>query len=74
VSSRLARDLRGRLIVVVTTPSEGLPIGTTFRVLGDSISTGTPGDPGEYFFVGTKTGRFPVPPAAGRPGRTVLHS
>jgi hypothetical protein len=74
VSSRLARDDRGRLIVVVTTPSEGLPTGTTFRVLGESISTGTPGDPGEYFFVGTKTGRFPMPPTAIRRGRTALHS
>ena len=52
------------MVVIQMTPAPELEAGQKFLVLGNGISTGTAGDPGEYFFVETKTGRPWVPPAA----------
>jgi hypothetical protein len=66
VSSRLARDAHGRLVVEVTTSSPGLDVGDRFVVLGDSISVSAPDDPGGFAFLGTVTGRVPAVEEAAR--------
>jgi hypothetical protein len=54
VSSRLAQDSRGRLVVVVTASCDaGLRIGETFRVLGNDMPVNAPG----FRMLGVKTGR-----------------
>jgi len=58
VSSRLAVDARGRLIVVVTVPQPGLVSGDHFLVLGNEIPVA---EPARFTFVGTRTGRPALP-------------
>jgi hypothetical protein len=56
MSSRLGHDQHGRLVAVVTTASPGLPVGTVFVCLGDTIEAG-----GTAFGWMGRTGRPPTP-------------
>jgi hypothetical protein len=54
VSSRLAQDSKGRLVVVVTSTCDtSLRVGEVFRVLGNDMPVNEVG----YRWLGTKTGR-----------------
>jgi hypothetical protein len=70
VSSRLAIDPFGRLVAVVTAPAVGLEVGMRFLVLGNEIPVA---EPVRFSWVGTGTGRAPLPaetPRRNGTGRT----
>lgn len=70
MSSRLARDRLGRLVVVVTAPQPGCDAGARFLALGNTLEAAGTG----VWFLGVPTGRRAEragreAPANGRPGQ-----
>jgi hypothetical protein len=57
VSSKLGHDDRGRLIVIITSPSPGLAVGDQFLVLGNLLRLTLVGDEKSIAWLGVRTGR-----------------
>lgn len=60
VSSKLARDPRGRLVAIATTTTNSQTRGDVFLVLGNTCE---PASLAPWTFLGERTGRLPLLPA-----------